>query len=528
MSELNNTFKVSNKQLKEKKPFEKKFRIFVIVISIILIGVTAGLIVLKRNEVQILPQGPIDLGEVPEAGELATTDLDPLKLTDKFYYNGIKVKYTQFNQNKIPGTQLHKFNASYAQISGLKDKNVQDKINQDLKSSALNFYQKSQMQDETIESVTIDQSVMGNFADILSISMTYHVLYKDSNDDILEFHTLNYSLKDGEYFEFEDCFLETASIKKILTQAYYKSMVAVVAEQTVGEYREFMDLSEIDHSAIERKTLEFMNEYNKNGIKSFSVSTNTIYIYSEDGYININMADFYESIAIYQRFLSKNLYEQNKEEKFFVFNISFEEPYYAYLKQERDNLFVELKIDFFEEYIEEGEKKDRALKLINEAKTKMLLKMEEYKQTAKDNPEKGYILQMSYMPYVGEDESEDYIYGDIYEYNMDYEYFKENVPAIIAEGHRRSYGEYIPCVNYAENNKNIKLKTTYDEIRLEVEEEEEIENEVTENVIDNTVSENLIVNENVVDIENSVNENIVNDNTTVETENETIVENVTE
>lgn len=522
MSEQNKTFKVSKKQPKEKKPFEKKFRLFVIIVSILLILVTIGMIILAKNKPEIVDEGPLDLGTAPEAGKIATTTLEPLKLTDKFYYNGLEIKNKSFTQNKIPGTENYKFAATFIEVSGLKNEAIQSKINEDLRASALDFYQKSQMEDESIVSVNVYQNVVGNFSDILSISMTRHVLYKDSKLDTIETWGINYKLKDGETFDLEDCFLETASVKKILSQSYYKSMVGNVAEKTLGEYQESMDLSEIDYSAIERKLREFMDNYNKNGVEQFYVSTSNIWIETTDGTIIIEMDDFYEDIAIYKRFLGKKLYQLNKDEKYYVFNRGHEEPYYSYFKLEKENLFIELKIDFFEEYIE-GNKKERAQELINEAKTKMLLMLEKYKNTASETPEKGYILQMGYMPFIGETESDDYIYGDIYEYHMDAKYFKENIIDIIAARNREEELEYILCKNYAENNKNIKLKTTFDEIKLEKEENAVTENTVVENTVTENVVENNIVTENTV-VNNTIENTVTNEVIT----NETRVENISE
>lgn len=162
--------------------------------------------------------------------------------------------------NNYEGIRGDKAYVEYKQISGLKDKEKQEKINEMLKSLSVDFYDKNYLGDENTLFIDVHTKLSVNFN---TLSYVVYKTYEDIdgnrvNEDI---KTLNISLEDMEEIEFEDLFTDNANIKTI-----YK-------------------------------------EYVKGKVNTFYFDPQYIYIYNDDlEEIKIDMKDNYKNIAIYNRF----------------------------------------------------------------------------------------------------------------------------------------------------------------------------------------------------------------------------------
>ena len=162
--------------------------------------------------------------------------------------------------NNYEGIRGDKAYVEYKQISGLKDKEKQEKINEMLKSLSVDFYDKNYLGDENTLFIDVHTKLSVNFN---TLSYVVYKTYEDIdgnrvNEDI---KTLNISLEDMEEIEFEDLFTDNANIKTI-----YK-------------------------------------EYVKGKVNTFYFDPQYIYIYNDDlEETKIDMKDNYKNIAIYNRF----------------------------------------------------------------------------------------------------------------------------------------------------------------------------------------------------------------------------------
>ena len=100
-------------------------------------------------------------------------------------------------------------------------------------------------------------------------------------------------------------------------------------------------MDKIDYSEIESKVYNFMYKYNKNPDINFYFTTSTIIIpYNRDRSIIIEMADYYEDIALYTRFKADNLYEEDSNLKeFYVFSRNVLLDYYKENGKKADNVY---------------------------------------------------------------------------------------------------------------------------------------------------------------------------------------------
>lgn len=170
--------------------------------------------------------------------------------------------------NNYEGIRGDKAYVEYKQISGLKDKEKQEKINEMLKSLSVDFYDKNYLGDENTLFIDVHTKLSVNFN---TLSYVVYKTYEDIdgnriNEDI---KTLNISLEDMKEIEFEDLFIDNLNIKNI-----YK-------------------------------------DYVKGKVDRFYFDPQYIYIYNDDlEETKIDMKDNYKNIAIYNRFKdNKNLFE---------------------------------------------------------------------------------------------------------------------------------------------------------------------------------------------------------------------------
>lgn len=175
------------------------------------------------------------------------------------------------NGEKIKGDKAY---VEYKQISGLKDKEKEEKINEMLKKLSVDLYDKNYLSDKDTLFVDITTKLSVNF-DTLS-----YVVYKTGEDldgkrvgEVIK--TLNIRLDNLEEIEFKDLFVDNANIKNIYTK------------------------------------------YSKGAIDTFYFDPQKIYIYDKNlNEDTIEMSKNYSNIGIYKRFLAKeSLFSSNPTNK---------------------------------------------------------------------------------------------------------------------------------------------------------------------------------------------------------------------
>lgn len=412
------TLELNNKKGKSK---DKILIIFLIIFTILAISITIVAIditnhqkiqennLLEEEKIQEKPNGDVAEDEANLVVALTDTyDTNAIEIKDYWYLDGIiksdeEVKQdTSFNENN------YKKCATFIQIQGLKNKEVEKNINQEIKS-------------KVIENMEINKNVYvivwGNFANVLSMTIESNI------GEEYDTMALNYRLDTGEKIKFEDLFTNKAYIKNVLTQSIYEAM----SWKYIGSSADspLIDADEVDYMKIENATFEIMQSYLEKPDIKFYFSPDEIQTYINDKLISINMADFYEYIAIYKRYANQeNLYEDDSkgQKGLYVFSSRTTTEYnlyYSKLEQITDNLFVDI---WLYDQDETGQKE----KEINNMQ-EVLGKVE---KEAKENPDKAYIF--TYFTYGDESNK------TIMKYMMNKKYYDKNGKELIAKANRKA------------------------------------------------------------------------------------------
>lgn len=438
-----------------------------------------------------------------------------LEYSDKYYVNNLQfeTKTEEYGDNVVYSdgyvSDLKKFNINYVQISGLKNKDVEEKINKEIYDKVEEIYSKYK-NNKDVRLANIMISGIGNFADVLSLEVYVFIEYnilKDENlntYEVEEIHSgLNYILETGEKIKFNELFTEDTSIKAILSKEAYETLAHnYLYKEREKDENFYGDMEKINYPEIEDNLLKIMSEYNQNNDIDFYFSTTYINAYINSECIYINTKDIRDNLAIYSRFLSENtLYENGNLDKLdYACNAPVSQYEYIY-KEVADNIFIDIYANSWEEYPERTEK-TRALadKLVE-------------KLISESSNDKAYIY--NFDSNYNEWDSTTTADGMIIE--IDREYYEKNKDLILCIfqdliNDMVSYEEYnglideskiniIFNVSYKyENGEIINTTETVDleEIETEIEysnEQEEDEEEIN-NIVGNVIIvENIITNE---------------------------------
>jgi len=276
------------------------------------------------------------------------------------------------------------------QINGLKNKEIQDKINAKLKNVPYTLEKEKY----------VWASVSANFSNVLSV-----VFSSDKEEN--ERKKLNFDLTTGEEITFEDLFVSSAPIKVMIASGMYEDFAWDKLWGEEGEYDGVYDMEDADTSEIEDQILLAVNKYDQ--IKDeiiFSFSPTYIYIYNPEFGTTIDMFKYANEIAIYKRYLTEeSIYENDDlgtkgvivftEDTNSKLGDDWQQISYGKIS---DNIFIEEVLWIWEDSIQEQDKKT-IINYINNLSTekRKILKQE----TSSD---KGVILQGQYSAYKDEKE----------------------------------------------------------------------------------------------------------------------------
>lgn len=322
----------------------------------------------------------------------------------------------------------------YPEISGLKNKDIEKKINNQIKETLINKAEENFKSD--MKKLDISTHISGNFSNILSITVNEYHEFDDEEKWEYTPSGLNFDLTTGNLIKFKDLFTYDASIKNILTHSAYNELAR---DYTYSEDEEEVDdfwginMDKIDYSEVESDVFRVVNSYNKNNDIDFYCSPSIITAIIDNKEIRIKMVDYYEQIALYNRFASEDELFENEFEYDKIFNV-FLSTYYGdtnYYRVEKvsDNLMVNISIttkgyddETFDDYdIPKSDMKE-IIKKVND-------RIEEYKN---ENDGKGRYFYYSASSYNDNKEDKFDIYENIYTADLDY-CEKEFFPYIISE-----------------------------------------------------------------------------------------------
>lgn len=322
--------------------------IFLVLFTVIAVGLTYGLIIADGNL-------PFDRGREKGIDVYGTFDGNHLVIEE------IKEQRGE-TEVVIP------------QISGLKNKGVQETINGDIfekVQTALNRYP---------ELAYANYYVRGNFANVLSIS------YNVSGGEKYEQICLNYELVQGNELKLEDLFAEGVDLLEPVRKAFYDSFVKM------GD----MDYETYIGSYDENELYGAVKGFMKSKQKKFAFSPAKAYIYYGDHSAEIDFLRNANDVVIYSKYMTEDIFERDDIGFRGAFTCSeinyepFEVVEYGYAEE---NLWYDFTV--WQCYVDpECPKEKKAAfekfkeKLLSELKSGV----EKYRKTAKANPDKMYIV----------------------------------------------------------------------------------------------------------------------------------------
>ena len=540
------------KKVKPKNTFIKKYIIFIVV----LMAVTGLAIFFTINPLSKPQEEKVEeVAEEQENQEIVKNEAEDAKYAIKKYsetYNENDLKilnyvdvdgnvqlYEHFYQAPTGNKRIE-----YFQIDGLKNKTVQNKINERLKSESYKLKAKN-----------VSSNVAANFSNIISVVITGYT----QETDEMECTTLNIDLTTGENIPFEKVFVSSTPINSLLAEGLNVTLAwdSKASDDTEENWMEDYNMNNADTSDFEDKFLMLANNYKKQkeNIK-YSISPNKITIYNlTDGivkkdylHIDIDISKHLEEVAIYKRYLTDtSIFENN--------NIGLKNiivctnPTLGYESALRnmfkilnygkvsDNIFMEDVIENYDQYGDEGYQKIVQYFQNSSNETKKNLKIEAGKglfyqrkmNIYKGTDDKYYVASVEETKATCSEEYyqnlafKDFIknktqptVGPTYYIFGSSEYEKEQYPNLTLTGNmikdEKGY-ETVPRLYFDLNGEY--LGTTEDEAKEKTEPKQEepetiqqFENEAQNNIInENTVN-------NTIDMNNTNTSNDINSNST--------------
>lgn len=407
--------------------------IFVVIFCIICIAITLGAVIYKNIEIDD------DIAQENNENESQKN------------VNGIDLKGT-YNQNDLTITEKRatkdKVEITYCQISGLNNNVIQNNINKDLESAALNFYKEKVTDLNEVINVIVNVNNTANFANTLSFEVSYVAKKDDDGDGFYQgFKGLNYDLITGEKITFDKLFTSNAPMEEILRKSAYYSLIRKnLTTNLAGE------LEVADYGDVEEQTKLFVEKYKKGKITEFEFSPKTINVFwGENDIIEIDMAKYSDYIAIYNRYLSDdgNIYEKNDVGLKNLYTLTERNSsQYTYMNyQKGSNYFIDINLvnyDGKDNEFSENLKKDKIIELEAE--------IEKIKNLVYKNPDNFYILNYNISISTTYDDAtmQNMTYcttkGNSYE--MTVHDFQENIEPIIIKINRENLGKEIPTYVY--------------------------------------------------------------------------------
>jgi len=293
-----------NEPTKLKKPINKfviKYIIFVIILILITaIGIyfTIRYIDQTTNENQIIEEKNDENDDEIEEKKNAEDSIYGIKSYSETYdTNSLEIKHYYDLDGKITREDPYtgyETRIEFIQIDGLKNKDIQDRINAKLKNTPYSLEKEK----------FVFSYLSANFSNVLSVIF--------SSDKEYEIKTLNFDLTTGEEITFEKLFVSSAPIKSMIATGMYEDF-AWEKYSEGNEYAESFDMDDVDASEIEEEILLAVKKIDSLKDKIvYSFSPTMIHIYNPEVRTSFNIADYAKEIAIYKRYLTEeSIFEDN-------------------------------------------------------------------------------------------------------------------------------------------------------------------------------------------------------------------------
>lgn len=320
------------------------------------------------------------------------------KKNQKYNQNDLKIIYQDTNYEGLEYKTLR--------INGLKNKEIENKINKELEDIEDEIRKKLVSASGEQENAYLSSNVNANYANILSV--TFYGSKSDSNYvpqiNIEKF--LNYDLTTGNKIKLEDLFLPGTDIDLYAQNDIYKQKLHdSFSKKNIFFNPDYWQSGELQYVLDEVDEIDFIKQYNKykNSKKDFYLTTTGIGIsYSKDGNygdVYIKYMDCLDNLVVYTKFLTKeSIFERDDiglKDLYVCSSVVDQNDQSVYLiKDLATNLRIDARINVWtsEGYNELEFFKNTLAKL----KAELIEKKEEYIKIANENKDKYYFVGIVY------------------------------------------------------------------------------------------------------------------------------------
>ena len=320
------------------------------------------------------------------------------KKNQKYNQNDLKIIYQDTNYEGLEYKTLR--------INGLKNKEIENKINKELEEIEDEIRKKLVSASGEQENAYLSSNVNANYSNILSV--TFYGSKSDSNYvpqiNIEKF--LNYDLTTGNKIKLEDLFLPGTDIDLYAQNDIYKQKLHdSFSKKNIFFNPDYWQSGELQYVLDEVDEIDFIKQYNKykNSKKDFYITTTGIGIsYSKDGNygdVYIKYMDCLDNLVVYTKFLTKeSIFERDDiglKDLYVCSSVVDQNDQSVYLiKDLATNLRIDARINVWtsEGYNELEFFKNTLAKL----KAELIEKKEEYIKIANENKDKYYFVGIVY------------------------------------------------------------------------------------------------------------------------------------
>ena len=320
------------------------------------------------------------------------------KKNQKYNQNDLKIIYQDTNYEGLEYKTLI--------INGLKNKEIENKINKELEEIEDEIRKKLVSASGEQENAYLSSNVNANYSNILSV--TFYGSKSDSNYvpqiNIEKF--LNYDLTTGNKIKLEDLFLPGTDIDLYAQNDIYKQKLHdSFSKKNIFFNPDYWQSGELQYVLDEVDEIDFIKQYNKykNSKKDFYLTTTGIGIsYSKDGNygdVYIKYMDCLDNLVVYTKFLTKeSIFERDDiglKDLYVCSSVVDQNDQSVYLiKDLATNLRIDARINVWtsEGYNELEFFKNTLAKL----KAELIEKKEEYIKIANENKDKYYFVGIVY------------------------------------------------------------------------------------------------------------------------------------
>lgn len=268
----------------------KKLCMFLLSFAIIAVAITTLLIAINNNKLPV---------------NYISNEIIGTKKNQKYNQNDLEIVQENINYEGLEYLTVR--------ISGLKNKDVENKINKELEEVEDEFRKKIVASTGENENMYISSFVTANYSNIFSVA--FYGSKSDSNyvEQINIHKFLNYDLSTGNHIKLEEIFLPGTDIDLYAQNYIYKQkLLEKFLKKDVFIDPKCWQSEEFQYIADEIDEADFINEYMKykNSNKDFYLSYDGVYIkYSDDvdsSMVYIDFTECIENLIVYNKFVTKD------------------------------------------------------------------------------------------------------------------------------------------------------------------------------------------------------------------------------